>query len=141
MEGQLKRLTTDDYERPKQTIQDKMTDIEIKEKLKNYTKVESIMNLDIGTHVRYFANINGDMKYRSGGNIIKKDSEGRYVVLSNGKVSWSASTATCIFYRELSVDDIRKIHKKEIEDYDKKLAQQKSTIKSLKKELMRYKNV
>ncbi len=71
MEKKLSRLSSDNYERPKQTIQEKMTDAEIKEKFKNYIKVDAIMNVDIGTHVRYFANIDGEMKYRSGGNIIK----------------------------------------------------------------------
>ena len=138
---QLKRLSNDNYERPKQTMQDKMSDQEKAEKLRNYMKAESIMDVDIGTHVRYFTNIDGDMKYRSGGNLVKKDTQGRFVVLSNGRASWSVQTGSSIFYRELSIDDVREGHKREIQDYETKLAQYKTTIKSLKKELVKYKPV
>lgn len=138
---QLKRLSNDNYERPKQTMQDKMTDQEKAEKLRNYTKAGTIMDVDIGTHVRYFTNIDGDMKYRSGGNLVKKDTQGRFVVLSNGRASWSVQTGSSIFYRELSIDDVREGHKREIQDYETKLAQYKTTIKSLKKELVKYKPV
>ena len=138
---QLKRLANDNYDRPKQTIQEKMTDQEIAEKLRNYEKVDTIMTIDVGTHVRYFSNINGMLKYRSGGNLIKKDKEGRYVVLSNGRASWSVQTGNSIFYRELSIEDVRESHKREIQEYEAKLAQYKATIKSLKKELVKYKPI
>lgn len=135
----LRRLGNDDYERPKQTLQEKMSDVEVGEKLRDYVKVESIMDIDVGTHVRYFKNENGEMKFRLGGNIIKKDTEGRYVVLSNGKASWSASTNACIFYRKLTLADLREIHNREKKEYEEAIIQYKQKVNLLKKELVKYK--
>ena len=137
----LKRLANDNYERPKQTLQEKMSDAEITEKLRDYVKVESITDLEVGTHVRYFKNENGDLKFRLGGNVIKKDAEGRYIVLSNGKASWSAGTATCIFYRQLTLADMREEHNREKQEYEQKLAQYKQKVNLLKKELLKFKTV
>jgi hypothetical protein len=142
----MNRLANDNYERPKQTLQEKMSEIEIAEKLKNYEKVDNIMNVDIGTHVRYFKNDNGEMKFRLGGNLINKDKEGRYVVLSNGKSSWSASTANCIFYREYTLEDLRAKYSREINDLKKEnnalkldLGELKQKYTTIKRELNRVK--
>lgn len=144
----MNRLASDNYERPKQTLQEKMGDAEIAEKLRNYEKVDNIMNVDVGTHMRYFKNENGEMKFRLGGNLINKDKEGRYVVLSNGKASWSASTANCVFYREYTLEDLRAKYTRQLEDTKKEnnalkneIGELKQKYNTIKKELNRVKRL
>lgn len=86
-----KRLTKDTgYIRPKKTLQDTMSKEEIKEKLQGYKKVTDITNIVIGTHLRYFTR-GKDKKevFRLGGFLTKFGEDYKYVVLSNGQLSWS----------------------------------------------------
>jgi hypothetical protein len=53
-----KRLSKDtNYVRPKKTVQDTMSNDEIKEKLQGYKKVDDIKKVLIGSHLRYFAKV------------------------------------------------------------------------------------
>ena len=114
-----KRMSRDNYNRPKETYQDKLSNTEIKEKLKDYKKVSNIKNISIGTHLRYFSvDKNGEKHFRLGGNLNKIDSEGRYVILSNGSVNWSVQIPSTIFFQKMSdeeyKDELKKELKKEI---------------------------
>ena len=130
----MQRLTENQYKRPKETLQDKLTDNEIKEKLKNYAQVDNIIEVPLSTHLRYFTKQNGgEMKFRLGGNLINKNNADKYVVLSNGKFTWSVDTNKSVFYKEISLDDVRK-------EYDEKIMKYKIVIKKLRKELEQYKN-
>ena len=78
------------YTRPQETITDKLQNPEhYREKLKGYVEVNDIDSVSISTHVRYFIYDNQDKiwKFRTGGLLTKKHP--KYVVLSNGKYSWS----------------------------------------------------
>ncbi len=50
----MQKISKDGYTRPKHTIQDKMTEEEIEEKLADYLEVEDITKVPIGTHIRYY---------------------------------------------------------------------------------------
>tara|TARA_B110000971_G_C19950248_1_gene473040 strand:- start:503 stop:967 length:465 start_codon:yes stop_codon:yes gene_type:complete len=85
----LKSLADTSFDRPKKTytesIQNKAA---IKEKLKNYERVEDIDDVEFDTHVRYFTlDKQNKQVFRTGGLLIKKHSE--YVKLSNGRMQWS----------------------------------------------------
>ena len=85
------RLSKSIYKRPSQTITDTLQDPEAyKEKLKGYTEVKDIDYVSINTHVRYFVYDlkENAWKFRTGGLLRKKDNS-KYVVLSNGKYTWS----------------------------------------------------
>ena len=78
------------YTRPKTTITDTLQEQDkYKEKLQNYEEVKDIDYVSIGTHVRYFVFCTKEniWKFRCGGLLTKKHL--KYVVLSNGKHSWS----------------------------------------------------
>ena len=53
--------------------------------------------------------------FRMGGFLSKKDENNQYVVLSNGKKTWTAQVATSVFYRKLTIDEIKEEYEKEIE--------------------------
>ena len=79
------------YNRPKKTFQDTLTKEDIKEKLKDYKKVDDITKVLIGSHIRYFSK---DLKtkktmFRLGGFLTKFGENYKYLVLSNGQLSWS----------------------------------------------------
>ena len=85
----LQNLIDTKYERPATTYTETLqTKKAMKEKLKNYQRVDDIEDIELDTHVRY---ITLDKKkkqvFRTGGLLIKKHS--KYVKLSNGKLQWS----------------------------------------------------
>lgn len=85
------RLGKSLYNRPDNgTITDTLQDPdEYKKKLKGYVEVSNIDYVSIRTHVRYFIydNDTEKWKFRTGGLLTKKHD--KYVILSNGKYSWS----------------------------------------------------
>lgn len=112
-----KRLSSDkNYKRPAKTYQDNLTNQEIKEKLKEYKKVDNILGVSIGSHLRYFTidPKTNENVFRLGGNLNKIDPEGRFVVLSNGSVNWSVQIASSVFYRKMSQEELKEEMKKEL---------------------------
>lgn len=111
-----KRITRDNYNRPKETYQDKLSNTEIKDKLKDYKKVSNIKNISIGTHLRYFSvdSKTGEKHFRLGGNLNKIDPEGRYVILTNGEVRWSVQIPNTIFFQKMTEDEYKEEIKKEL---------------------------
>lgn len=90
--NKTKRLSNDNaYIRPKKTVQDTLSNDEIKDKLKDYKKVSDIRKVIIGTHLRYFSKDKVTKKpvFRLGGFLTKFGDEYKYVILSNGTISWS----------------------------------------------------
>ncbi|AYV79754.1 MAG: hypothetical protein Faunusvirus46_5 [Faunusvirus sp.] len=130
------KLSQDEYKRPKQTAQDKMTKEEIAEALQGYIKVNSVDEIPLSTPVRYFTEEIKDgkrkMKFRLGGTLFKKDEQGRYVVLSNGKKTWTVQTENAIFYKKLSDSEMKDIFDKEINALKELVDKQKREIKRLK---------
>jgi hypothetical protein len=145
-----KRLSkTTGYNRPDKTYQDNMSNQDIKEKLKDYKKVEDIRTVSIGTHLRYFT-INQKTKekaFRLGGNLNKIDSEGKYVILSNGTVSWSVQIPNAIFFQKMTENEFKEELKKElkkeimteIHSPDENVEALKKEIKVLKAKMEQYK--
>ena len=92
MINKTKRLSKDtSYVRPKKTLQDTLSNDDIKEKLKDYKKVSDIRKVIIGTHIRYFVKDKSTQKpvFRFGGFLTKFGDDYKYVILSNGTISWS----------------------------------------------------
>lgn len=107
------RLKTTNYSRPNTTITDSLQDEDsYREKLKNYKPVDDIDYVTEGTHVRYFKYEPDEKtwKFRTGGILTKKHE--KYVVLSNGKYSWSVQ-------RQLTVKNHKTQMGGSIRSYDK----------------------
>lgn len=148
-----KRLAhSNGYNRPDTTYQSTLSNHDIKEKLKEYKKVDNIKNVSIGTHCRYFS-IDPKTKqkvFRLGGNINKIDPEGRFVVLCNGTLSWSVQIPNTTFYQKMTEqevkDEMKKELKKEImteqqQNSDEDDMDLKKQVKMLMKKLDDYKDL
>ena len=116
MDNKTKKITRDNYNRPKKTFQETLTNTEIKEKLKDYKKVSNIRTVSIGTHLRYFSvdPQTGAKQFRLGGNLNKIDPEGRYVILSNGTINWSVQIPDTIFFQKMTEDEYKDELKREL---------------------------
>ena len=141
-----KRLSKDtDYKRPKSTIQDKLSADEIQEKLEDYIEVEDISKVPLNTHLRYFTIVTEPKKktskkmFRLGGFLSNKNEYEKYVILSNGKNSWSVNTKTSIFYRKMGVEEIKESYKDEVDELNELVGKKNKEIKKLKKELDKLK--
>jgi hypothetical protein len=116
MDNKTKRITRDNYNRPKKTYQETLSNMEIKEKLKEYKRVSNIRNISIGTHIRYFTTDpqTGGKQFRLGGNLNKIDPEGRYIILSNGTINWSVQIPDTLFFQKMTEDEYKEELKREL---------------------------
>jgi hypothetical protein len=141
------RISRDGRENNVPSIQDKLTNEEIQEKLQNYIEVSDIDAVPINTHVRYYVKQGQEYKFRIGGFLKKKDNQ-KYVVLStspdqNGK-TWSVNRATAEFYRiKTKTEQLMENAERENEDlldkYQTTLQNQQKEIKKLRQSLERAK--
>lgn len=101
------------YKRPQFTVQDTLTDREINAMLEDYIEidVDKLPTLGIGTHIRYFTveyeNNRAKKVFRIGGNLVNVDKQLRYIVLRQNSESWSVQTENTIFYRQLTIDEVK----------------------------------
>lgn len=128
-----KKLGTDNYKRPKATFQEQLSAEDIAEKLQGYVRISSkeLCEVPIESHLRYFTiDENGKQQFRLGGFLKNKINCEKYVILSNGKSSWTVQTGNAVFFRKLSHDEeIEQIH----EIYRKKIKEKDEIIRKLKK--------
>ncbi len=110
------RITNKPYVSKGKTYQQSLSNAEIKEKLKEYCKVDDITKISIGTHLRYFT-IDPKTKektFRLGGTLNKIDPEHRFIILSNGTITWSAQIGNCIFFKKLTDAELKAEMKEEL---------------------------
>ncbi len=97
------------YKRPQYTYQDLISSEEITKKLTNYKQVDSINNIKIGTHIRYYDNKKSPPLFRLGGILNYIDKENRYIKLSNGDLSWSVQLGeNSTLYYKLTEEEVTK---------------------------------
>ena len=120
MNKQTKRLTNDtNY---KKSIQKQMSPDEIKEKLQEYKPIDDINTVPLNSHIRYFTvdKNTGKKQFRLGGFLTKI--EDKYIVLSNGKLSWSVQKDSSILFQKMNMTDIKdEIIQKVTNKYEKKI--------------------
>ncbi len=111
-----KKIDRTNYQRPVQTYQDNLTKQQIKEQLKDYKEANDITMLSIGCHVRYFSTDPKTNKklFRLGGTINKIDPEYRFIILTNGTLSWSVQIANTSFWKKLTESEYKEELKDEI---------------------------
>ena len=111
-----KKITRTSYQKPAQTYQDKLTRQQIKEQLKDYKEINDITMLSIGCHVRYFSIDPATKKklFRLGGTVNKIDPEYRFIILSNGTLSWSVQIPNTVFWKKLTESEYKAELKEEI---------------------------
>jgi hypothetical protein len=111
-----KRITRTQYNRPVKTFQDTLSNADIKDKLKDYKKVTDISKIVINTHLRYFTKDKktGNQLFRLGGTLTKIDPELRYVILSNGDLSWSVQINNSTFFQKMTDRELRDEIRREV---------------------------
>ena len=114
-----KRLANDTNKQDN-SYQSSLTKEQIIKKLDGYTRVESnkLHKVPLNTHIRYFV-VNpktNDKQFRLGGFLTKFGDNNEYIVLSNGKFSWSVQLANTIFYKKMSKDEMKEQIATEVED-------------------------
>jgi hypothetical protein len=142
-----KKIARTNYQRPQQTFQENLSRQQIKEQLKEYKECTDITMLSVGCHVRYFSYDPKTKKklFRLGGSINKIDPEYRFIILSNGTISWSVQIANTTFWKKLTESEYKEELKEEIrkeimtEDVEsssnKKLEKENSELKKELKEI------
>jgi hypothetical protein len=139
----MSRLTNDKYKKPKVSYTELLTQDEIKEKLNDYTKVQTINDVMLGSHVRYISkDSEGIFQFRMGGTLLNKKGLPAYVVLGNGAKTWSVQVDQTIFFSKLTTEQLRAEYQilldekdEEIEEKDKQIKQLTLLTKDLLKEI------
>jgi hypothetical protein len=142
-----------DYVKPIITYTDKLTEDKIKELLYDYEQIDDNNKIKIlndtpqNTHIRYFENKNNILKFRTGGILTVKTGLPDYIILSNGKLSWSVQVNSCIFFKRITIKQIKEEYKNLLLEKEaiiignqKIIQEQSKEIKNLKKILSKYIN-
>jgi len=132
------KISDTDYDRPELTYTDLLTKKDIEGLLLDYEKVDDLDSIPIGTHIRYFENKDGELKFRVGG-ILKFKGLPDYVVLNNGKVGWSVQVKKCIFFKKITLESVHNEYKQILIDKDIELDKLCSYIKLKEKEILSLK--
>ena len=131
-----KRLGNDNYKKEGKSIQQTLSPNEIKEKLQEYIQIDTIDDVSLNTHIRYFTvdKKSGKKQFRLGGFLTKNENE--YVVLSNGKVSWSVQKNNSLFFKKMSYNDLKQeLIEKISNKFEKKIVSLEKENESLKNTL------
>lgn len=147
----LKRLITNNYNRPETTYQDTLQNKKsMLEKLENYERVDNIEDVGLKTHVRYVTlhNETRQQVFRLGG--LLEEIHPKYVKLSNGEFTWSVQRYhysedqsetepifETAFWKIVSKEDL--LYKK-IEEQHDEIQDLKEQINELKQENFKLKN-
>jgi hypothetical protein len=123
MDNKLTRIGDDDYQVTGNELQNNLIEEDVNLLLEEYDEIDNTEDLKLGMHVRYYTitrkkNGNINKKFRLGGNIIKIDHNDKYLVLSNKKISWCVQFNNTIFYKKMSLSDIKDFYENELDEKD-----------------------
>jgi|SaaInlStandDraft_6_1057023.scaffolds.fasta_scaffold68050_2 hypothetical protein len=130
---------SDSYVRPQYTMQDKITEEEIEIMLEDYVEVEDINSVPRGTHIRYYTVLITDGRakkvFRIGGELKFVSEDKVYIMLVNGDSKWSVQTKNSIFYRQLSICEIKDEYEQVLDEYESEILELKKINRKLYKKL------
>ena len=130
-----KLIANNNYTRPTETFQEKLSQADIEKLLLGYQLVDDISQVALNTHVRYFKQEGQQQKFRMGGFLHNKSNSDKYVMLSNGKNIWSVQTDGAIFFEKLShnqeIKALHRIYRDKIQKRDLIINDQKKIIANL----------
>lgn len=121
----------------KKNTSTKLSEKEIVQKLKEYTRVSDITTVPIGTHLRYFTvDSKGNKLFRLGGFLNKIVLNDGYIVLGNNKITWSVQLKNAIIFKKMDYNELKKkIESKVKVKYLKKIRKLEEENENLKKSL------
>ena len=128
----ITKKNTEDVQ--KQTYTNTLNKDEIQKKLEDYTKVDDLSTVPLGTHLRYFINKDGEYLFRMGGNLKRSTDLPKFVILKNAVgVEWSVQVKDTIFYKKMTLTEIKNEYENIIDELHLKIKKLKNEIKTLKK--------
>ena len=131
------RIGDDDYNPTGNEFQRNLTEDDANLLLEEYEEIDDTDILKPGMQVRYYTikqKRNGDVdkKFRMGGEIIKIDHENKYLVLTNKKLTWSVQFNNTIFYKKMSIEDVKIFYENELDEKDNKIDKLKQSVQKYK---------
>ena len=135
------RISKDKYKKPANTFQDNLTQEDINILLEEYNEIDDIHHLKPTVQIRYYTIVKNKQNvekklFRMGGTIIKVDFEKKYLVLSNGKITWSVQiNDKNIFYKKMTTEEIKEFYENELNSVETEQMQIKSSNDKLKTNL------
>lgn len=133
-----KQFKKNGYVRPETTITDQLSKEQIEEKLEDYKKVDDIFKVPLGVHMRYFSNVGGKRLFRMGGQLYKNTGLPDYVILNSGTAQWSVQVKDTIFYRKMTLQEIKTEYQSIIDELIEKNKKLKDENKKLTTQLSKY---
>ena len=126
------------YERPSSTFTEQLSKEQINERLMDYTKVDDLYKVPLGVHLRYFVEKDGEKLFRMGGQLYKNTGLPDYVILNNGKAQWSVQVKDSIFYRKMTLNEIKEEYESNFKTIKEKYDKLKEENKLIKEKLKKY---
>ena len=133
-----KQYKKNGYERPSSTFTEQLSKEQINERLADYTKVDDLYKVPLGVHLRYFVEKDGEKLFRMGGQLYKNTGLPDYVILNNGKAQWSVQVKDSIFYRKMTLNEIKEEYESNFKTIKEKYDKLKEENKLLKEKLKKY---
>jgi len=122
------------YERPEITYTDKLTKEQIETLLIDFEEIKNIEDVPIGTFIRYFDLIKGELKFRVGGILtVKRPKEG-YIYLKNNLINWPVQLNRALLFRKITNAEIKKEYDNKLFKKDLEIEELLSLVKSITKE-------
>jgi hypothetical protein len=131
--------TCSEFEKKRDKVEQTLTDEEIDNLLEDYVEINDPLQIEIDSHVRYFtiAFEKGKAKkvFRLGGKLFSISPDGDYLVLKHGNNVIQAYTKQSIFYKHLSIGEIKSEYEEILDKYEDEILDLKRLNKKLYTEL------
>jgi len=131
--------TVSAFEFKRNKVEETLTDEEIDNLLEDYIQVDDPLTIDIDSHVRYFTIVFEHKKakkiFRLGGKLFSVSPDGDYLILKHGSNIIQAHTNQSIFYKHLSISEIKDEYEEILDKYEDEILDLKRLNKKLYSEL------
>ncbi len=125
----------DNFKSNQKSITQKLTKDEIRKKLEDYRLVSDIRTIPLGTSLRYFkVDKHGKKLFRIGGllNYNQKIEQGYIGLINNEGKRWTVQIKSGIFYRKMSLQEIKDEYQETIDDIEEENDKLKKIVMDLK---------
>jgi len=127
------------FEIKRDLIERTLTDEEINNLLEDYAEVDDITEIEIDTHIRYFTitfeNNKATKVFRLGGKVFSISPDRDYVMLKHGNNMIQAPVQNTIFYKQLTIAEIKKEYELILNTYEDEIMELKAENKNLYEKL------
>lgn len=127
------------FEKKRDELERTLTDEEINNLLQDYAEVDDPTTIEIDTHVRYFTIVFDHGKatkvFRLGGKLFSISPDGDYLILKHGNNVIQAKVENTIFYKQLSISEIKKEYEEILDKYEDEIIELKQVNRKLYEKL------